>query len=344
MKLAPREVARWLAKPPQAPVILVHGEDRGSVTDLATRLAQAFVPDLQDPFLVALLDADDLKGEPARLHDELFALAPGGARKLVRLREATDRHTSLIETVLAEPPAGNVLLIEAGGLAFRSSLRRLFEGHRAAVAVNCDGASSADTDGFIREALRQDGLEIESDASAALATRLGADRAVLRRALEVLALYKRGEDLRRVTLADVHAATGDAETLGFDAVIDALMSGARSSIDRALAKALEAGTSPIGILRAALRAFQRIHLASQLIERGMAPDQAIAGLIPPLPYAARGAFIAACRRWGGKRAGQALTLIDEAEAQCKTTGLPEDVICAELLLRLSDLTEKRPAA
>jgi hypothetical protein len=30
--------------------------------------------------------------------------------------------------------------------------------------------------------------------------------------------------------------------------------------------------------------------------------------------------------------------------RCKTTGLPEDVICAEILLRLGDLTEKRPAA
>jgi DNA polymerase-3 subunit delta len=160
----------------------------------------------------------------------------------------------------------------------------------------------------------------------------------------MLMLYKQDDPVKRVALADIHLTTGDAETLGLDAVVDALLSGARTQIDRALSKALEAGTSPVGILRAAQRSFQRIQLVSQLIERGTPPDQALAGLIPPVPYSVRGLFLAACRRWSGARAGRTLALLVEAEMRCKTTGLPEDVICAEILLRLGDLTEKRPAA
>lgn len=342
MKLASRDVPRWLAKRPAARVILVHGEDRGGVTDLAKEIACAIVPDLDDPFSVALLDADSVRAEPTRLNDELFGLSPLGGPKLVRFRDATDRHTALIEALLAgpAPPAGNVVLVEAGELAYRSSLRKLAEGHAAAAAILCGGETGADTEALIRETLKSEGLRIAPDAVDALSRRLAGDRAMLRRALEVLALYKREDRETEISAADVLATTGDSESLGIEAVMDALLTGSRAAIDRALAKALEAGTSPVGIVRAALRTFQRIELVSGLMERGVTPDQALAGLFPPVPFPAKSAFIAACRCWPGEAARRALRLLDDAEAQCKTTGLPEAVVCSEALLRLPGLSNR----
>jgi len=346
VKLAPREVPRWLAKPSAARVILVFGEDRGSVTDLAKRIAQAIVPDLNDPFSVALLDADSVKGEPSRLHDEFFALAPLGGKKLIRFRDAVDRHTGLIEQILAEPAgaSANVLLVEAGELTFRSTLKKLCEGHTGCVVIGCDQEQSGDIEAFIRETLLGEQLKIEPDASAFLAQRLGGDRAMLRRALDVLALYKQDDPGQDITVADVRATTGDSESLGLDAVLDALLAGTRAGIDRALTKALQAGTTPVGILRGALRSFQRIQMVSALKARGASDDQALSGMFPPIPYSGRGAFLAACRRWSPEAAGRVLRLLNEAEAQCKTTGLPEAVICSQILLRIPGLTEKRPAA
>ena len=96
MKLTPRELPRWLDdKRSAARAVLLFGEDRGSVTELARRVAAATVPDLNDPFAVALLDADAVKADATRLNDELFGLSPVGGAKLVWFRsgsgDAADR-------------------------------------------------------------------------------------------------------------------------------------------------------------------------------------------------------------------------------------------------------------
>ena len=81
------DIDRFL-KQPDAGVraCVIYGRDRGVVRERAEQLARKVVPDLDDPFGVALLTDGDIEADPAKLEGELAALSMMGGRRLVRLR------------------------------------------------------------------------------------------------------------------------------------------------------------------------------------------------------------------------------------------------------------------
>jgi DNA polymerase-3 subunit delta len=60
-------------------------------------------------------------------------------------------------------------------------------------------------------------------------------------------------------------------------------------------------------------------------------------LRPPLPFSLRGAFAARCRGWTSATLERAMALLLDAEAKCKSTGLPAEIIAAHALIELARL-------
>ncbi len=92
MKLTGARLKAFLNQPDPAIVAaLVFGPDRGLVQERAERLTTAVAGTTTDPFVVAEIAADALRGDPARLTDEAMAFAPSGGRRAVRIRDAGTR-------------------------------------------------------------------------------------------------------------------------------------------------------------------------------------------------------------------------------------------------------------
>jgi DNA polymerase-3 subunit delta len=129
----------YIAKPdPKLRAFLVYGPDSGLVRERAESLAKSVAPDLDDPFRVMTLPGSALASDPARLNDEMAALSFTGGRRLVRVKDASDALGGLFGSLLDAPPAGDsVAIVEAGELAGRSALRRVFESAKNAVAFHC---------------------------------------------------------------------------------------------------------------------------------------------------------------------------------------------------------------
>ncbi len=71
-------------------------------------------------------------------------------------------------------------------------LRKLFDGHKTAAALQCYPDSARDLGDVVRDALRAEGLSITPDALEDAVSRLGNDRGVTRREIEKLLLYMHG--------------------------------------------------------------------------------------------------------------------------------------------------------
>ena len=235
---------------------MVYGPDRGQVLERAEQLAAVSVADPGDPFSVTELAADVLQAEPSRLTDEVSALTLNGSRRMVRLRNVDAGAAERLAEALPEiDPASCFLLVEAGELAARDRLRKLFEAADNALAFPCYLDEGADLERLIESALRGHGLRPDSAAIAYLCQNLGGDRLVTRGELEKLALYKSGDD-QVVTLADAQACVGDGAPYLLDDVVMATASGDQRALDRALGRCFEVGESSIAILRVAGRHFQ----------------------------------------------------------------------------------------
>ena len=139
MKLGWKDIDAFVKKPnPKARAILVYGPDDGLVKERALTMARASVSDINDPFNVAILSGDILSDDPARLSDEANAMSLMGGARLVRVEGASDKHTTIFKEYLANPSSENLIILEAGELGTKSTLRALFEKSDSAAAVPLD--------------------------------------------------------------------------------------------------------------------------------------------------------------------------------------------------------------
>lgn len=346
MKLRAGEIDRFVKAPdPKAQVILIYGPDQGLVRERSNLIGKSVVDDLSDPFRVVDLNDTDIKQDPARLADEAAAISMLGGRRLVRIRNAADALSKIVDAFLKDPSGDALILLEAGDLTPRSSLRKLAESAGNAAALPCYADDARTLERVIEERLRSAGLRVEPEAFAYLSSHLGSDRGITLQELDKLILYV-GPDAPngRVTFEDVTACIGDSAANRIDDIVDATALGDFKSLDVALVKAGEADTSPVSILNAVIRHFQQLHLVIGRIGAGSDRDAAIKALRPPVHFKRAATMSRQTGLWDATRLNRALILLNEADRQCKTTGLPDRAVCSQALMRIAQGARTRATA
>jgi DNA polymerase-3 subunit delta len=309
------------------------------VRERAEKLMKTVVSDINDPFRVADLDDQALSGDGARLFDEAAAISMLGGRRVVRVRGAGNGLAKLFESFLEDHAGDALVVVEGGDLAKGTGLRRVFEDDDKAAAIACYADSARDLSDVVRDALKQEGLAIAPDALADAVARLGSDRGITRRELEKLALYAHGRE--RVTIEDVRAVLGDEAEARVEEACDAAATGDLPALDLALERLWIADTSPIAILRMAMSHFQRLALTRANVDRGEPVDAAMKKLRPPVHFMRTTAFKSQVQKWPEERLGDALDMLLDTEALCKTTAVPAEAVCGRALFNIAAMARPR---
>jgi DNA polymerase III subunit delta len=338
MKVARRDVARFLRSAEQTTAaVLLYGPDLGLVNERARELVTRIAGDPGDPFRVAELSAAQLKEDPRRLADEADALSLSGGRRILRLRQAGDALTSLLADLLKGRSPAAFLVLEAGELSARSSLRALFERLPNAAAIACYLDDETALRQVIGEWLASQHLSAEPEALGYLIAHLGNDRGVSRQELDKLALYV-GRDAPRVTLGDVQAVIGDSSSLTLEDLAFAVGDGDGEALERCYARALAEGSEEVAILRAVARHFLRLHQVASASD----PGAAIRALRPTVFFKLEARFLAQLRLWAPAALGDALDRLIRTETLIKTNLRPKSALAERALLDLASLVRQAP--
>ncbi len=334
MKIAPRHTDRFLKSPdPEIIAVLLYGPDRGLVRERAETLIGVIIDTPDDPFRLSELTPASLRQDPTILVDEAAALSFSEGRRVIRIRDATDGLTKTLEAFVSDPKGDSFVIVEAGELSPRSSLRKLFEQAEQTASLACYTDDDRQLSRVIEQTLGQHGMTIAPDARDYLVEQLGSDRMVTRNELEKLAVYvdQKGD----ITLDDARACIGDSAGVSLDAVVYAVGEGNFSALETALRRVLTEGIQPIQILRAMARHLQRLQLAAGYVQQGQSPEQAVKALRPPVMFMFVDRFRHQLSLWPVSRLSDAVDLILETELSCKTTGMPAELLCHRTLLRLT---------
>jgi DNA polymerase III subunit delta len=333
VNLPTARIAAFLERPdPEIRAVLLYGPESGLVRERADRLARSVCPALADPFRVADLSGSVLADDPARLADEAAQLSLTGGRRVVRVRGAGDGQAKLFASFLENPPGDALIVVEAGELSRGSALRRAFEGAPGATAIGCYPDTARERAAVIRESLGAHRITASSEAVRYLVEHLGGDRLLTRSELEKLALYA-GEG-ERVELDDARLSVGDSAALDLDDAVMAAADGNAARLDRVLDRIFQEGTSPVTVVRAALRHLQRLHALAAAVAAGTPVGEALRHARPPIFYKYEDSIRSQLGNWSDRGLRTELDRLARAELNMKQTGFPAETLCREALSAL----------
>ncbi len=337
MKISSGAAERFLAQPDKSvSCILLYGPDQGLVKERADILGRTVVPDLNDPFNVVEISVSALKDDPTRLVDEANALSFGGGQRLIRIRDAGDSLSKIIEPYLQDPSPDALIVVQAQELTPRSSLRTLFEKHALAASVACYPEEGQGLLKSVERMLKDLGVNAGRDALGLLGQTLGEDRALIRREIDKLALYV-GEG-GHVTIEDVEACLVNSGAASADHIAFSVADGNAVDADDGYQRALKEGVSEIAILRALQRHFQRLDWVVSQVSNGADASNVVGSLRPPVFFKFKDRFNRQARRWSPEGVRQALSVLTEAEATCKSSGAPVELVCGRAIMAISRIS------
>jgi len=320
--------------------ILLYGPDQGLVFERSKAFASRILEDLNDPFNSVILQASDVKADPARIADEAAAISMTGGQRFIRIQDATDAISSALKGYLADPMGDAMIVLEGSDLGPRSSLRKLFEADKSvAAALPCYGDDGRNLSDVIRETLQKHGLQADRDAMGYLLNHLGSDRQVSRGELEKLSIYMGKE--KNVTIEHAIACVGDSGAFSLDNVTYACANGDHVGLETAIFRCFDEGNQPIMVIRMLARHFHKLHLAKGVTQKGLSIEQAMQKIRPPIIFKQAPAFKKQIGSWDIARISMAIDVLTKAEADCKITGNPPETICSRALMRIAQASRAR---
>ena len=339
MKVAPAHAEKFVQNlPAPTRAVLLYGPDQGMVRERADILITNCAGDRRDPFRVVDLTADELKADPARLADESAAFSMTGGRRAIYIEGAGDNLTVVCQGVLATATCDALIVLQAGDLRPKSSLRRLFEKGAGTAAIACYPDTEGTLARLIETELGAHDITIDSEATSFLASHLGADRQLVRQEVQKLALY--AGDGEHLTKSDIRACIGASADFALDDIVYAAADGDQRATDVALQHAWQADAAPVTVVRALQRHVQRLATVATRIAAGTESRQAMQSLRPPVFWKQEQRFLAQARSWPPRNLADALARLIDAEVELKLGQAPARDACARITMSLTQMAAR----
>lgn len=334
MKLTGKTAKDFLQQPDKGCVgVLIYGPDAGLMRERMQAIAAKILPP-DDPFGRVELTEEQLKNDPALLADELAAFSLTGGRRMVLVRDAGDKASKTVEAALTRADGTNYLVVCAGELGPRSTLRQLFESGAKLAALPCYRDEAMDIQAVMRRTFDAAGIACGRDVMTYLMQHLGNDRGVTQSELDKIVLYL-GEE-RNLSLEAAENLVGQNRDVTLDALCMEIASGNATAADALLGQSLREGVAVIALLRAVQRHLHRLYQLRGIMRGGQSAEAAVAALKPPVFFRYVQSFARQAESWPQAVLLEALELAAAAEQACKQTPLPQALLvqklCADLLL------------
>jgi DNA polymerase-3 subunit delta len=333
--LKAHEVERFLKRPDlEAGLLLVYGPDSGLVRETAQRLVRHYAGADADGMGLVTLDGSDLDGDPGRLLVEARTSSLFGEKRVVRVRNA-GKAVAVALGELAADPSGAIIVLEAGNLAPRDTLRALVEGAKAGRALPCYADSDETILKLINESFAAAGIRAGPDIAATLRDLLGNDREVTRREIEKLVLY--ADESKSLTRDDVLALCADNASLVIDEIADAIGTGHAERLDQALSRALAAALNPQQLLSSVMLHFAQLRRWRTGVDAGAGVRDVLEGARPKPHFSRRSALEQQLRLWNDASLGIAMSRLHEATGESRKNYGRSETVVRRVFLALAQM-------
>lgn len=340
MKLTGRDANAYFRKPdPTHTGMLIFGADPMRVAGKRQEAILALVgPQGESEMRLTRISAPDLRKDPALLHDAIKAQGFFPGHRVAFVEDVTDTAAALIKPALDDWQPGDAqIVIVAGQLTAKSALRKLFEGHRNAVAIGIyDDPPNRDD---ISDQLNRVGLPPPSrdvmEALLSLAQTL--EPGDFRQTVEKVSLYKINDNAP-LDVADVMACAPQSAEVDVDDVLAVVAAGQTDRLGPVLRDLYAQGVTPVTLCIGATRHFRQLHAVAS--DPG-GPAAGVGRLRPPVFGPRRDRIARQAGDWGRDRLERALTALTDTDLQMRSAStIPVQALMERTLIRLAMMVRR----
>jgi DNA polymerase-3 subunit delta len=233
---------------PKVRFYLFHGADEAQSSALGDRLAAALKASKQS------VASGVLRGDPALLADEAGAIDLFGGSIVIVIQPAGEEILPAVEALLEAAAAESPVVAIAGKLGKTSGLLKVAESHPLALAHVSYELDARDAERLVVELARTEGLRVQPDVAASIASACANDRRMISQELAKYALYldaspNAPKDLGSEALDAVGADLGG----DFMGIADLALGGDVRRLSDALSRIDASGKETIPVVRSLQR-------------------------------------------------------------------------------------------
>ena len=332
MKIAPRQIANFLAKPPdKIRAILLHGSDAGLRSSRARHLAAIYSDDLNDVFSVTRINGSGLHGEASKIADAAAEIPMFGNR-LVLVRATGTELIDACKFLLSRPIHDAMVIIDADDTTAKHAVVKLFETNENTAAIGCYPDNISNIRLLTTSILQRDNVSVDHDALDLICARLGSDHAATRAELEKLALLAGPGG--HLDLETISAALGDSALLAIDDIAKAVASGQVPALSVALRKAWLEEANCVMIIRKCQTYFTQLRMLGHAVNAGQPAQNAVRSLRPPVHFKLQDALIRHAQKWHPRQCLQMVNRLQHIEINLKSETIDDRTLIAQKLLGL----------
>ena len=335
MKLSSAQITSFIAKPnPSCRAVLIYGADGGLVKMQQQALLKSLKINLEDKFALTQLDCANVLSEPAILYDALNEMSLMMVEPpCVVLRDGSNKLSDILKDIYASDRELNYLIITAGELDNKSSLRALFEDDKRKnmAAIPCYRAEGAALTTVIRAMLQEQKINVSSpDVLSLLTSMLGNDRAIIQSEIEKISIYMGAE--RNLTPEIVLKCCADSQHLMLNEAMLEWLAGNKLGFLRTLDRLLQSGENMVAALRVLQYLFVNLTALVEKCAKGGNALDIVKGHRPFINFASQPLYVRAINKW--KNQADLMRLqhkMLELEVKSKSTGVHDFMIIHELI-------------
>lgn len=342
MKLSPRDANAYFKSPNRdAAGILIYGEDAMRVAMKRQELIETLIgPDGETEMRLARMSGADLRKDKAMLLDAIKAVGFFPGDRAAFVEDATDGCSDAIKAALSDWRVGDAqIVVTAGQLTAKSSLRKLFENAKNAYAAAL--YNNPPTRDEIQAELARAGLQnFDRDAMGALES-LAKELTPgdFRQTLEKVALYKLGDDtpLSPVEVDLMAPGTVEAE---IDEVLHAVAEERLTDLPPLMGRLEGQGVNAVTLLIFAMRHFRMLFTVASA---NGGPAQGIQSLRPPVYGPRRDRILRQAQKWSVSGLERALTELMDADLTLRSAGqkAPAMALVERSFVRVAHMGRRR---
>jgi DNA polymerase-3 subunit delta len=321
--------------------ILLYGPNSYLVNDTYNKLCKSLF-DENDVFAPPEFNIKEISKDSDIFYNEAKSLSFGGGRKYLKIDMDNSETPGPILDLLKDNLNEATLLIKAGNLSPRSSIRKYLEKLEDALIIPFYEDDFVSLKNFIKEKSDKRDFNFDDSAIHAIISMSGFERSQVRDALERIMLYYEFSENKNINDEKIKEILFDTSQNQISELCKHICLGETRLSQQIVDRLFLQGVTPPQFISALILHFQKLHVVKLSMASGQSIGNALKQIKPPIFFKEVNAFKTQIQNWNIAKIDRALEILIESDLLTKTKpGLGKSII-GNIVIRLATVAKKQP--